>query len=84
MPKTNLAYVLFVLVSLGPQSSCPLNYEAQPNGTAVTDNMSQLGLWEPAHTTSMGGKKKTSKVPKQQIFISKPLIKVRLRLLTGS
>ena len=40
MPKTNLAYVLFVLVSLGPQSSCPLNYEAQPNGTAVTDNMS--------------------------------------------
>ena len=40
MPKTNLAYVLFVLVSLGPQSSCSLNYEAQPNGTAVTDNMS--------------------------------------------
>ena len=40
MPKTNLAYVLFVLVSLGPQSSCSLNYKAQPNDTAVTDNMS--------------------------------------------
>lgn len=40
MPKTNLAYVLFVLLSLGPQSSCSLNYKTQPNGTAVTDNMS--------------------------------------------
>lgn len=63
MPKTNLAYVLFVLLSLGPQSSCSLNYKTQPNGTAVTDNMSQLGFWEPAHITSMEEGKKPLKFP---------------------